>query len=138
MQNKKIIICKYFLKRKCKFGEDCRFEHIGTSKIAQIFEQLNYLIDENMSLKTELNKLRHEVQKSEKKTHSMKESGVHASKKRFFSSLFKTETANENSETTSNLVKAVKKLSTTEVPRCCSSKIKIGKLCSGSSKNKTN
>lgn len=94
-------------------------------KIIRIFEELNLLKDENVSLKTELNKLKKEVQNIQ---NSMKESEVHASKKRLFSSFFKREIANETSCASSTQAKSAKKPTKTENNRHCESKIDINQV----------
>ena len=43
-KNKKIIICKFNLKYKCKLGEKCKFKHLNINELNEI---LNHLLNEN-------------------------------------------------------------------------------------------
>jgi len=51
---KKIIICKFYLKNKCQFGEKCKFRHIGVSELNDILNKFEDLKQENTSLKRNL------------------------------------------------------------------------------------
>ena len=58
---------------------------------------LNFILPEwEYVAQNRINKLKQEVQKSAKKSYSMKENGLHASDKRLYSSLFNKDTTNEN------------------------------------------
>ena len=63
MYRKKIVICKYHLKDKCKFGSKCNFVHIQMKEIEQNLEEVIKLRSENASLKTEFYKMVQENRK---------------------------------------------------------------------------
>ncbi len=84
MHGKKIIICKYHLKNKCKFGSKCNFVHIQKKEIEHNLEEVIKLRSENASLKTEFYKLVQENRKSkfnESTNASVKAYRVHALQK---------------------------------------------------------
>jgi hypothetical protein len=54
--SKKIIICKFNLKNKCKFGEKCKFQHIGIKELNDILAKFEDLKQENVLLKLNLKK----------------------------------------------------------------------------------
>jgi len=105
MYRKKILICKYHLKDKCKFGGKCNFLHIQMKEIEQNLEEVSKLRSENLSLKTEFYKIVQENRKlklNESTNASNKAHRVHAlqkvkektydenfEKKATYSSLFK-------------------------------------------------
>jgi len=53
-KNKKIIICRFNLKNKCKFGEKCKFRHLNIDELNDILNKFEDLKHENKSLKTKL------------------------------------------------------------------------------------
>jgi hypothetical protein len=48
-RNKKIIICKFNLKNKCKFGEKCKFRHLNIDELNDILNRFEDLISKKMS-----------------------------------------------------------------------------------------
>ena len=46
-RNKKIIICKFNLKNKCKFGEKCKFRHLNIDELNDILNRFEDLKQEN-------------------------------------------------------------------------------------------
>jgi len=52
--SKKIIICKFNLKKKCQFGEKCKYRHISVNEINEILASFVGLKQENESLKSVL------------------------------------------------------------------------------------
>ena len=101
-QKNKIIICKYDLKDKCKFGRKCNFLHIQKYEIEHTLEEVIKLRSENTSLKSEFYKM---VQEKRKLNHHETRNvvsevyGVYAlqkaEKKSSYSSLFKEKTSEE-------------------------------------------
>ena len=63
MYSKKIKICKYNLKDKCKFGGKCNFFHIRMKEIEENLEECSKLRSENALLKTEFYKMAQENRK---------------------------------------------------------------------------
>ena len=63
MYRKKIIICKYHLKDKCKFEGKCNFLLIQMKEIEENFEEISKLRSENALLKTEFFKVVQENRK---------------------------------------------------------------------------
>ena len=57
MYRKKILICKYHLKDKCKFGGKCNFLHIQMKEIEKNLREVIKLRSENLLLKTEFYKI---------------------------------------------------------------------------------
>jgi hypothetical protein len=53
-KNKNIIICKFNLKIKCKFGEKCKFRHLNIDELNDILNKFEDLKQENESLKKNL------------------------------------------------------------------------------------
>ena len=53
-KNKKITICKFNLKNKCKFGEKCKFRHLNIDELNDILNKFEDLKEENQSLKKNL------------------------------------------------------------------------------------
>ena len=98
-QQNEIIICKYYLKDKCKFGSKCNFLHIQKHEIEHTLEEVIKLRSENTSLKSEFYKM---VQEKRKLNHHETRNvdsevyGVYAlqkaEKKSSYSSLFKEKT----------------------------------------------
>ena len=81
---KKIKICKYNLKEKCKFGEKCNFLHVSISEMERALEHLNFLMKENESLKTLLKKKVQETRtfgSLESRANEFESNGVNAIKK---------------------------------------------------------
>ena len=101
-QKNKIIICKYYLKDKCKFGIKCNFLHIKKHEIEHSLEEIIKLRSENTSLKSEFNKM---VQEKRKLNHHETRNcysevyGVYVlektEKKSSYSSFFKEKTTEE-------------------------------------------
>ena len=52
--NKKIIICKFNLKNKCKFGEKCKFRHLNIDELNDILNKFEELKQEIESLQKNL------------------------------------------------------------------------------------
>ena len=50
-KNKKIIICKFNLKYKCKLGEKCKFKHLNINELNEILNKFEGLKQEYESLK---------------------------------------------------------------------------------------
>jgi len=110
MHRKKIVICKYHLKDKCKFGSKCNFVHIQMKEIEQNLEEIIKLKSENASLKTEFFKMVQENRKlklNESTNASTKAYRVHAlqkgqeknyEEKVTFSSLFKEKRLSQKDE----------------------------------------
>ena len=48
--NKKIIICKFNLKNKCKFGEKCKIRHLNVNELNDILTKFECLKQEYESL----------------------------------------------------------------------------------------
>ena len=66
-KNKKIIIiCKFNLKNKCKFGEKCRFRHLNVSELNDILNKFESLKNENESLKLDLKEKYQKISNLEK------------------------------------------------------------------------
>ena len=53
-KNKKIIICKFNLKKKCQFGDKCKYRHISVNELNNILASFIGLKEENESLKSVL------------------------------------------------------------------------------------
>ena len=53
-KNKKIIICKFHLKNKCQFGEECKFLHLSINELNYVLNKMEDLKQENESLKSDL------------------------------------------------------------------------------------
>ena len=66
-QNKKIIICKFNLKKKCKFGEKCRHRHLSLNELNDIIYQYEELKQENKVLKLNFNEKCQELSNLRKK-----------------------------------------------------------------------
>ena len=67
-KNKKIIIiCKFNLKNKCKFGEKCKFRHLNLSELSDILNKFESLKNENESLKLDLKEKYQKISNLEKK-----------------------------------------------------------------------
>jgi hypothetical protein len=114
MYRKKILICKYHLKDKCKFGGKCNFLHIQMKEIEQNLEEVSKLRSENLLLKTEFYKIVQENRKlklNESTNASNKAYRVHAlqkvkeknydenfEKKATYSSLFKEKRVSQRVE----------------------------------------
>jgi hypothetical protein len=54
--SKKIIICKFNLKNQCKFGEKCKFQHIGIKELNDILAKFEDHKQENVLVKLNLKK----------------------------------------------------------------------------------
>jgi hypothetical protein len=52
----KIIIFKFNLKNKCKFGEKCKFQHIGIKELNDILAKFEDHKQENVLVKLNLKK----------------------------------------------------------------------------------
>ena len=50
MHSNKIIICKYYLKNKCKFRKKCKFRHLSVNKMNDILKKYEELKREKTSL----------------------------------------------------------------------------------------
>ena len=84
MYSKKIKICKYNLKDKCKFGGKCNFFHIRMKEIEENLEECSKLRSENALLKTEFYKMAQENRKlkpNESTDANIKAYRVHALQK---------------------------------------------------------
>jgi len=96
MQNKKI--CKFYLFKKCKFGEDCKFYHVNLNDINQILVELKSLKAENDLLKKEIQQKNKKIENLKINKSDVTSNEVHACKKRLFSSFFKKNESNSLSE----------------------------------------
>ncbi len=47
-KNKKIIICKFNLTNKCKFGEKCKFKHLNINELNDILNKFEGLKQESL------------------------------------------------------------------------------------------
>lgn len=97
-QKSKIIICKFYIHGKCKFGSDCNYLHIQSKELSKLFEQLVEAQKTNESLKTELkekNQVIKELELERNNNYQSKKDTVHTLNDRLFSSLF---VQNENSK----------------------------------------
>ena len=50
--NKKIIIYKFNLKKKCQFGDKCKYRHISVNELNEILASFDSLKQENQLLKS--------------------------------------------------------------------------------------
>ena len=55
-RNKKIIICKFNLKNKCKLGEKCKFKHFNINELNDILNKFEGLKQEYTSRSKEVSK----------------------------------------------------------------------------------
>ena len=101
-QKNKIIICKYHLKDKCKFGSKCNFLHIQKHEIEHTLEEVIKLRSENTSLKSEFYKMVQEKRKLNHHETRNRYSEVYrvyalekTEKKSSYSSFFKEKTTEE-------------------------------------------
>ena len=86
---KEIIICKFFIHGKCKFGRKCSYLHIKRNDLSKFFEQLNQLQTMNESLKKELSKRNQEIRELKSEKSKNKQTiidEVHTSDNRLYSS----------------------------------------------------
>jgi len=97
-QNKKIIICKFNLKNKCKFGEKCKFRHLKVNELNEILHEYEDLKWEVMSLKSQLKEKCLQLNDLTKKNCDVTNNHIYALEKPQYSSFFKhTKCTNSNS-----------------------------------------
>jgi hypothetical protein len=85
---KKIIICKFYLKNKCQFGEKCKFRHIGVSELNDILNKFEDLKQENTSLKRDLKDKNIKLSNLKNKYFDVTNDSVHALEKPLYNSFF--------------------------------------------------
>ena len=86
---KKIIICKFNLKNKCKFGDKCKFLHLNVNELNNIICELEVLKLENQSLRSNLKVKCQEIENLNKKYCDVTNDSVHALLKPAYNAFFK-------------------------------------------------
>jgi len=89
--HRKIIIFKFNLKNKCKYGDKCKFRHINVHEVNEILSELEDLRRENKSLKSNLKEKCLEINNLNIMHYDVTDSTVHALKKPLISSLLKND-----------------------------------------------
>jgi len=86
--NKKIIICKFNLKKKFQFGEKCKYRHISVNEINEILASFVGLKQENESLKSVLKDKCRELSNLYKKRCHVTDYNVNVPTKPLYNSFF--------------------------------------------------
>jgi hypothetical protein len=87
--NKKIIICKFNLKNKCKFGEKCKFRHLNVNELNDILTKFEGLKQEYESLKRNFRENFEKLSNLDKNVGDVTNNGVNALSKPLYNSFFK-------------------------------------------------
>ena len=86
--SKKVIICKFNLKKKCQFGEKCKYRHISVNEINEILASFVGLKQENESLKSVLKDKCRELSNIYKKRCHVTDYNVNVPTKPLYNSFF--------------------------------------------------
>jgi len=86
--NKKIIICKFNLKKKCQFGDKCKYRHISINELNNILASFIGLKEENESLKSVLKDKCRDLSNINKKSYHVTDYNVKALTKPLYNSFF--------------------------------------------------
>jgi hypothetical protein len=106
-KNKKIIICKFNLKNKCKFGEECKFKHLNLNEMNKILIEFEDLKQKYESLKRNLKEKCQNLSNLEKKDCDVTNESPHTLSKPLYNSFFKENMATDDlrNKSKSKLVK---------------------------------
>jgi len=88
-KEKNIIICKFYLKNKCKFGEKCKFRHLSVKELSNIAYKFEDLKQEILSLKADLKEKTRKLSNLEKKCCDVTNNNLHILAKPLYNSFFK-------------------------------------------------
>ncbi len=106
-KNKKIIICKFNLKNKCKFGEKCKHRHLSLNELNDIIYQYEELKQENKVLKLNFNEKCQELSNLRKKCCDVTYSNDYTPVKPLYNSFFKSNERSNETKTTHRTLKYV-------------------------------
>jgi isochorismate synthase EntC len=88
-KNKKIIICKFNLKNKCKLGEKCKFKHLNINELNEILNKFEGLKQEYESLKKNFKENGEKLSNLDKKLCEVTDNNINTFSKPLYSSFFK-------------------------------------------------
>ncbi len=85
-KNKKIIICKFNLKNKCKLGEKCKFKHLNLNELNEILNKFEGLKQEYESLKKNFKENGEKLGNFDKKLCDVTDNNINTFSKLLYSS----------------------------------------------------